>query len=93
MWSPVEGEGRKPCNTQIYFWSRNGKLNMTVANRSNDMIWGAYGANAVHMSFLQEYVASMCGVKCGIYTQFTHNLHAYLDTLKTLKIISFVLLQ
>ena len=33
------------------------KLCMTVCNRSNDMLWGAYGANVVHMSMLQEFVA------------------------------------
>ena len=74
-----------PCNTHVYFSIRDGWLDMTVCNRSNDLIWGCCGANAVHMSYLQEYVASMCGVKCGIYTQFTHNLHAYLDTLTPLK--------
>ncbi len=57
MWDPwedlwEENDGKDyPCNTQIYFWERKGQLNMTVCNRSNDMIWGAYGANAVHMSF------------------------------------------
>ena len=74
-----------PCNTHVYFSIRNDYLDMTVCNRSNDLIWGCCGANAVHMSFLQEYIATMCNVKCGIYTQFTHNLHAYLDTLETLK--------
>jgi len=74
-----------PCNTHVYFSIREGFLDMTVCNRSNDLIWGCCGANAVHMSYLQEYVATMCGVEMGFYTQFTHNLHAYLDTLKTLK--------
>ena len=46
-----------PCNTAIYFKVREGKLNMTVSNRSNDVIWGTFGANVVHMSILQEYVA------------------------------------
>ena len=58
---------------------------MTVCNRSNDLIWGCCGANAVHMSYLQEYVASMVNVKVGTYTQFTQNLHAYKDVLKTIK--------
>jgi len=71
-----------PCNTQIFFNVRNGLLNMTVVNRSNDMVWGAYGANAVHMSFLQEYMAAKVGVEVGEYTQFSNNLHAYLNTLE-----------
>jgi hypothetical protein len=74
-----------PCNTHIYFSVRDKELDMTVCNRSNDMIWGAMGANAVHMSILQEYIASKVGVKVGIYTQFSNNLHAYLDTLQTLQ--------
>jgi hypothetical protein len=48
------------------------------------MIWGAYGANAVHMSFLLEYMATMCGLRVGIYYQFSNNLHAYVDTLQKL---------
>jgi len=93
MWDPWEdlqqnNDGKDyPCNTQIYFWARNGKLNMTVANRSNDMIWGAYGANAVHMSFLLEYMAGMCGLKVGVYNQFSNNLHAYVETLEKLRMI------
>ena len=74
-----------PCNTQIYFWERRGELNMTVTNRSNDMIWGAYGANAVHMSVLLEYMAAMLGYAVGTYYQFSNNLHAYTDVLKKLE--------
>ena len=74
-----------PCNTQIFFNVRDGALHMTVVNRSNDMIWGAYGANAVHMSFLQEYMAAKVGVEVGTYTQFSNNLQAYLNTLEKVK--------
>jgi thymidylate synthase len=66
-----------PCNTAIYFDIVNGELNMTVTNRSNDMIWGAYGANAVHMSILQEFVANALGVAVGKYVQFSNNFHIY----------------
>ena len=58
---------------------------MTVCCRSNDMIWGALGANAVHMSILQEYIASRIGASVGIYTQFSNNLHAYTEVLKKLE--------
>jgi hypothetical protein len=50
---------------------------MTVINRSNDMVWGCLGANYVHMSFLQEYIACSLGLKVGLYHQFTNNLHVY----------------
>lgn len=66
-----------PCNTAVYFEIDEGSLNMTVTNRSNDMIWGAYGANAVHMSMLQEFVANALGVPVGRYVQFSNNFHIY----------------
>jgi len=68
-----------PCNTQCYFWIRDDKLNMTVSNRSNDIIYGCYGANAVHFSFLQEYLAQMIGVGIGRYIQFSNNWHCYTE--------------
>lgn len=52
-------------------------LDMTVTNRSNDLIWGMLGANVVHFSFLQEYMATRLGVEVGVYNQFTNNLHVY----------------
>jgi thymidylate synthase len=77
-----------PCNTQVFFWARKGYLNMSVVNRSNDMIWGAYGANAVHMSFLLEYMALMTGNKIGMYYQISNNLHVYTDVLEKLNLYS-----
>jgi hypothetical protein len=50
---------------------------MTVFNRSNDLIFGCCGANAVHFAILQEYVASMLGIKIGVYYQISTNLHMY----------------
>lgn len=82
MYDPrYEKAGSKdiPCNTQIYFRIVSGKLCMTVTNRSNDAVWGAFGANAVHFSMLQEVVAAMVGVPVGAYYQFTNNLHIYTD--------------
>lgn len=74
-----------PCNTTIFFQIKQSSnrddpaLDMMVCNRSNDLIWGKYGANVVHMSFLQEYVAALIGVPVGIYYHTTFNLHVYLD--------------
>ena len=75
----------KPCNTHIYFTGRRGVLDMEVCNRSNDIVWGAYGANAVHMSFLQEYVATSVGLEVGHYYQNSFNYHAYLDSFDKVK--------
>lgn len=83
IWHPSMDLGQDtkdmPCNDMIMFDITDGKLNMTVCNRSNDMIWGAYGANAVQFSILQEYVAIRVGVPVGIYTQMSNNFHVYED--------------
>ena len=83
MWDPVQDLNKQgkdvPCNTNIYFKVREGKLNMTVCNRSNDMLWGTYGANVVHMSVLQEYMASSIGVPVGVYRQVSDSFHIYLN--------------
>lgn len=69
-----------PCNTQAYFRVRGGdKLDMTVTCRSNDIVWGAYGANVVHFSFLQEFVAESLGLRVGQYYQVSNNYHAYIE--------------
>lgn len=68
-----------PCNVNAFFRVFDGKLDMMVNCRSNDIFWGAYGANAVHFSFLQEYIASSIGVEVGRYWQNSFNFHAYVD--------------
>jgi len=86
MWDASVDLGRIgkdfPCNLSATF-SVNpyGKLDMTVFNRSNDMIWGAYGANAVHFSILQEVMAAWIGVPMGSYWQVSTNFHGYENTL------------
>jgi len=85
MWDPRADLGGsdpnsgldKPCNTQIYFRSIDGTLDMLVTNRSNDAIWGAFGANAVHMSFLHELIARGAGLRQGVCRTLTNNLHVY----------------
>jgi len=52
-------------------------LDMTVCCRSNDIVYGCYGANAVHFSVLQEYLAARIGVSVGTYTQVSNNWHMY----------------
>lgn len=71
------------CNLQaIFHITEEKKLNMTVTNRSNDIVWGAYGANAVHFSYLLEFMAAGIGIEVGKYYQVSNNLHAYKDTLE-----------
>jgi thymidylate synthase len=79
-----------PCNTMATFQrGANGELNMTVFCRSNDIVWGAYGANAVHFSMLLEYMALAMDCQVGIYTQVSVNWHGYLSTLKPLDEIPY----
>lgn len=68
-----------PCNTTLFFKLRNGALRLTVANRSNDAIWGAYGANVVQFSTIQQYVADCLQVGIGAYTQMSDSFHVYPD--------------
>lgn len=69
----------KACNMSIVFRIRNSKLCMTVYNRSNDIIWGAYGANVVQFSMIQEYVAAHLGLPLGNYTHVSNSYHVYTD--------------
>jgi len=73
------------CNTVAHF-QRNvsGELDMTVFCRSNDIIWGAYGANAVHFSILQEYMAAWIGCDIGRYWHISDNYHAYVNIFEDL---------
>lgn len=83
MWDPSSDLGSivrdKPCNTHIYLRIVKGALHMTVCNRSNDMVWGALGANVVHMTLLQELIARGVGVPVGTYRVLSNNLHVYKD--------------
>ena len=83
MWDPEYDLGAVkndlPCNTHIYLRIVDDELDFTVCNRSNDVIWGMTGANAVHMTMLQELLANAIGVDVGKYRVFTVNAHVYTD--------------
>jgi thymidylate synthase len=88
MWDATKDLNKQgkdvPCNVVAFFTIENGALNMGVMNRSNDMIWGAYGANAVHFSVLLEFMAAGIGVPVGAYWQMSWDYHAYLNTFEPL---------
>jgi thymidylate synthase len=94
MWDPVADLGSKgkdiPCNTHIYFRVMPGdRLDMTVCCRSNDVIWGAYGTNAVHFSYLQEFIAGAAGLLVGRLYQISNNFHIYKNLLNYEEIMKF----
>lgn len=97
MWAPMgdlvplgaEGGPQSkdvPCNTHIYFGITNGALDMTVLCRSNDVVWGAYGANAAHFAFLLEFVAYAVGVPAGRMFQVSNNFHIYSERTDVVKL-------
>lgn len=78
------------CNLSVCFKIQYDRLQMTVFNRSNDLIHGMLGANAVHFSFLQQYVASALNLRVGKYYQITNDLHIYMEQFdKFAKMASF----
>lgn len=94
MWDPAEdlvGVWRDiPCNTTVYLRLRTNErdqltLDMTVSCRSNDAVWGAHGANAVHFSMLQEYLALRLGARVGLYYQLSNNYHVYTNVLDKMR--------
>ena len=78
----VDSGGVTPWMTGIDVPVEHPLLDMTVFNRSNDLVWGALGANIVHFSMLQEYLAAAIGVAVGVYHQISNNLHVYVDRWK-----------
>lgn len=92
MWDPMDlflkNSKDYACNLQVMFSTRppNGDyendkriLDMTVTNRSNDLIYGAMGSNMFHFSMLLEYVAMHSAVNIGTYYQISNNLHLYTE--------------
>jgi hypothetical protein len=90
MWDATVDLGRQgkdlPCNLMATFQiNTTGALDLSVFCRSNDIVWGCYGANAVHFSFLLEYMARWIGVPVGRYSQISINWHGYLETFQPLQ--------
>jgi thymidylate synthase len=96
IWNPVFDNGSRDtrdraCNVGIDFKLRDGALDITVFNRSNDLHWGTFGANLCQFATIQEVMASWLGVEVGTYCQITNSLHVYTDSYgakETQKIIS-----
>ena len=72
------------CNLLVKYYIRDHKLHASVCCRSNDMVLGGYGANAVHFSFLQEYLCDRLrdnglAVTLGTYDQVGMDSHIYTE--------------
>lgn len=73
------------CNLTATLQIVDNRLDMVVLCRSNDVIWGCYGANAVHFSVLLEYMARRIGCAVGTYTQVSVNWHAYMNVYEKMR--------
>ena len=69
-----------PCTYAVQFTILNGKLNMSVVMRSNDL-WYGFCNDQYQFSNLQMLVAKETGYDVGTYYHFAHNLHLYNDKL------------
>jgi thymidylate synthase len=66
-----------PCNDWLHFYIRNGALNLNIAQRSSDLMWGFSGINTFEFSVIQEAMASWLNVKVGELNYFISSLHLY----------------
>jgi len=81
IWNPYKDLDMEsndiPCNNMIYFRMRGMKLDMTVCCRSNDLIWGLTGSNAVQFTMLHEYISVATGSDIGMYYHLSNSYHVY----------------
>ncbi len=77
-WNPVIDESLDecPCLQLVQCLIRDGRLQMNVVFRSNDMLTAA-GANMFALVRLQEAIASQLGLPCGAYTHISLVPHIY----------------
>jgi thymidylate synthase len=77
-WNPVIDEKLDdcPCLQLVQCVLREGKLDMRVVFRSNDMLTAA-GANMYALVQLQKSIAEKLGVPCGTYTHISLVPHIY----------------
>lgn len=66
----------KPCTNLLRFMIRDGKLNMTVFMRSNDVILG-YPYDIFNFTMMQEIMAGKLGIEVGKYTHIADSFHIY----------------
>ena len=67
----------RPCNISFQFLVRNGKLDLTIFNRSNDISWGLANANVVQFSVILEAMAMLLDIPVGSQIHMINSLHAY----------------
>jgi len=80
LWDPVvdsQPSKDNACNNWLSFLIRDGLLDLHVAVRSNDVMWGWSGINVFEWSALQEIVAGLVGVGVGQLHFSVTSFHLY----------------
>lgn len=80
LWDPASDYTSSkdiPCNNWLHFLARDGVLDLHVAIRSNDLIWGWSGINQFEWSVLLEIVADYAHLKPGRIHYAVSSLHMY----------------
>lgn len=67
-----------PCATQLYLRIREGKLNMTLMMRSNDIV-SAFPSDIYGFMRLQESIAKILGVDLGTYVHIIGSAHVIME--------------
>jgi thymidylate synthase len=101
LWDPAADLGVStkdmPCTNWLHFQASEQQgfhvLDLTVVMRSNDVLWGFSGVNAVNFTLLQELVARLTGMKVGVYRHVTTNMHVYEDQKKRMQPIANCMLE
>lgn len=84
IWNPIfdlfneKSTKDTPCNDLLMFKIRNGKLHLTIDNRSNDLHWGL-PTNVFQFSFILEMMARILGKDVGNQVHNSDSLHIYVN--------------
>lgn len=70
-----------PCTIMFHFLKRDGRLNLNVYIRSNDLIKG-FPNDTCEFQWFQEILAGWLGCEVGTYTHIAGSMHIYEKDLK-----------
>ncbi len=71
-----------PCNNWLHFVVRDGRVDLNVTVRSNDILWGFSGINTFEWSVLHEMMAFWLRARVGHGAFFISSLHLYDDRIE-----------
>ena len=74
----IKYDNDTPCTYAVQFTILNGRLDMAVVMRSNDL-WYGFCNDQYCFSMLQKMIADELKIEIGTYYHFAHNMHLYND--------------